>query len=323
MADPQVARAKAAIVQLGDGYALTTESSRAEIVLLLETGNNKFRDWARVLASDPVVMGNLDRCFVHDYTDRPVPFLPGLYWSMPRSRADPDRVVACDPWYEIPARALQAVSQEVAERKHLFSFRGFNSHRVRASLTTLDTPTTPITTTTRWWDYTETEAARLDYLIELRASSFVLCPRGLGTSTLRTYETMQLGRVPVIISDDWIPSPGPPWESFSIRVPERSVAEIPELLGARKDDAAAMGVAARDAWETFMRPGSVLVRQWLNGIETIIASRSPGWSSRELSDSWHSPAFQWKHNVHPVQGAVAAVRRGAFTSRLVARRHRP
>ena len=45
---------------------------------------------------------------------------------------------------------------------------------------------------------------RLDYYrryAELtKASKFVLCPRGVGASTIRLFETMRMGRVPVILS---------------------------------------------------------------------------------------------------------------------------
>ena len=43
----------------------------------------------------------------------------------------------------------------------------------------------------------------------LEASKFVLCPRGQGTSSIRLYETLASGRVPVIIADDWVARRGP------------------------------------------------------------------------------------------------------------------
>ena len=57
-----------------------------------------------------------------------------------------------------------------------------------------------------------------------------------------------LGRVPVIISDQWVPPEGPDWEKFSIRVRERRISGIPSLLESRRQDAATMGIAARAAW---------------------------------------------------------------------------
>jgi len=58
-----------------------------------------------------------------------------------------------------------------------------------------------------------------------------------------------MGRVPVIISDDWVEPNGPNWEGFSIRVAEREIADIPRLLEAREPDALAMGNLAREEWQ--------------------------------------------------------------------------
>jgi hypothetical protein len=94
---------------------------------------------------------------------------------------------------------------------------------------------------------------RLDYdrrYAELtKASKFVLCPRGLSAASIRLFETMRIGRVPVILSDDWVPPVGPLWEKFSIRVAEREFARIPHLLEQRESEAVAMGELARKAWE--------------------------------------------------------------------------
>jgi hypothetical protein len=60
---------------------------------------------------------------------------------------------------------------------------------------------------------------------------------------------MRMGRVPVILSDGWIPPSGPHWENFSIRVKERDFARIPRLLEQREADSVTMGNLARNAWE--------------------------------------------------------------------------
>ena len=57
-----------------------------------------------------------------------------------------------------------------------------------------------------------------------------------------------LGRVPVIVSDQWVPPEGPNWEGFSVRVGEADVEAIPAILLERESEARAMGAAARAAW---------------------------------------------------------------------------
>jgi hypothetical protein len=86
-------------------------------------------------------------------------------------------------------------------------------------------------------------------------SQFVLCPAGCGPSSYRLFESMEMGRVPVILSDDWVPPPGPRWDEFSVRVPERFVGEISSILSMFSDRHEVMGRQARLAWEQwFAKP---------------------------------------------------------------------
>jgi hypothetical protein len=80
-------------------------------------------------------------------------------------------------------------------------------------------------------------------------SAFVLCPAGAGASTFRLFETMKAGRVPVILSDQWVPPEGPDWASFSLVVPEREAASLPRILESLEDQAPRMGRVARAQWE--------------------------------------------------------------------------
>jgi hypothetical protein len=94
---------------------------------------------------------------------------------------------------------------------------------------------------------------RLDYerrYAELtKATKFVLCPRGVSASSVRLFETMRMGRVPVILSDGWIPPVGPRWDEFSLRVPERDFTQLPALLERFEPEAVTMGGLARKEWE--------------------------------------------------------------------------
>ena len=52
----------------------------------------------------------------------------------------------------------------------------------------------------------------------------MICPRGWGSSSIRLFEVMEMGRVPVIISDAWV-NEAPKWADFSVRVSEADVFE--------------------------------------------------------------------------------------------------
>jgi hypothetical protein len=117
-----------------------------------------------------------------------------------------------------------------------------------------------------------------DYTRIMIESRFVLCPKGLGSSTWRLFETLKAGRVPVIISDAWIPPLGPEWERFAVFVRESRIAEIPRLLEALEPRAVEMGLAARTAWE-----------DWFSG--SVVFHRSVEWclqllQSRPFPEKW-------------------------------------
>jgi hypothetical protein len=88
-------------------------------------------------------------------------------------------------------------------------------------------------------------------------SKFILCPRGIGTSSLRLFETLQAGRVPVIVSDDWVPPRGPDWPRFAVFVAEDRIADIPAVLEAEEEHWAQKSALARQAWEDFFAPDTL------------------------------------------------------------------
>ncbi|HSH95300.1 MAG TPA: exostosin family protein, partial [Roseimicrobium sp.] len=103
-------------------------------------------------------------------------------------------------------------------------------------------------------------------------SAFVLCPRGVGSGSVRLFEVMQMARAPVIVSDLWVPPTGPKWDSFSIRVAEKDVGKIPSILRSRCHEAESMGRAARAAYDEWFSPTRRL--QWLVG--RCLAMKSEG-----------------------------------------------
>jgi hypothetical protein len=107
-------------------------------------------------------------------------------------------------------------------------------------------------------------ALKRAFVRDILEAKFALCPRGVGASSFRIFEAMQLGRAPVIIADDWSPPPGPDWNSFAIFVPERHLARVPSILRHLEPEWQTRGQRARAAWEAFYSPsrlGLTIVRQ--------------------------------------------------------------
>ena len=208
------------------------------------------------LRRHPLVRKYREKTFLFCANPFVIPLLPGVYagvekrWSSSRTR----------PGFYLgrTRNEFTTFSPPTDDLPYLFSFMGsIRNAPVRRRLATLSHPRSFFQNTTEDFDrvlYGKMDKReRLDYdrrYAELtKASKFVLCPRGLSAASIRLFETMRIGRVPVILSDDWVPPVGPLWEKFSIRVAEREFARIPHLLEQRESEAVAMGELARKAWE--------------------------------------------------------------------------
>lgn len=150
----------------------------------------------------------------------------------------------------------------------------------------------------------------------------MLCPRGPGTSSFRLYEVMQLGLVPVILSDRWVAPAGIPWDDCCVWIAESRVAEIPSILQDLEDRASAMGVRAREAWEQWCEPGPTLMRRLLQNIESLMLRRDGLYDERHFQRRWRSQGFAWEHGWHPMQSATRAAREGRLLEKVVARASR-
>ena len=315
---------RAALTALEPRHSLADAESHADAILFVESGRNKFASYRKVLLDCAAIAQFPDKCFVYDFTDRPASFLPGLYAAMPERRFDMSSMRAIpSSWDDTPDSVFdEAVAP--GEPEFLFSFRGFRSAPVRSRLFSahFDRGRCSISETSEWWNFEPAGQARRDYLAEIRSTLFPLAPRGLGTTTLRLYEIMRLGRAPVILSDEWIPPDDIPWKEFSIRVAERRVADLPEILTDLEPWATEMGENARAAWERWCRPGAPLMRYLAQRLESIILLRGSDFDGRAMKEHWSQQRFMWQHGWHPVQRLTRSIQGGTLLGDLRRTRRR-
>jgi hypothetical protein len=246
----------------GGAYGIGEQAADADLIVFLES--NGYKDWRftdRLLAH-ACLRDFPARCFTLNYADTPVAFLPGVYASLPRAQHEALRTTAGGYHWGNPNPVLAEFEHAQVAPTLLFSFRGANSHPLRAALFARAGAWRKhglVAHVDRWFNHSPDEARA--YAAEIVSSRFALCPRGIGCATHRVFEVMRLGRAAVVIADQWVEPPGPDWSRCILRVPEARIDEIPALLEARAAEAAAMGRAAREAWERWFAPGVVLVRQ--------------------------------------------------------------
>lgn len=127
---------------------------------------------------------------------------------------------------------LDVTPKSITDCKLVASFQGsLQTHPVRRKIYEAIQPfgsfhyeTTPFWATT---PKTEQEELRKRYLENLNDSQFILCPRGAGLNSIRFFEALRMGRIPVLIADDtklpleWLVN----YDNFVVRVPEADILE--------------------------------------------------------------------------------------------------
>ena len=233
------------------GHVLVDDASDADLVLFTQAHVCPDPLSLRAFRSSEPWRRFPDRCFVVDFRDRPWCAFPGLYTSMPARHFQPRWQRAwLYPWIDEPS----FLPMRSTDPDLLFSFVGGRTHSCRDPILSL-TSDRALIEDTSGFDHLdespEAERRRQNFRTAVRRSKFVLCPRGHGTSSFRLQEVLAAGRVPVIISDEWVEPSGPDWTAATVRWPESRAAALPghlDGLEARFDEMATAGAALYDQW---------------------------------------------------------------------------
>jgi hypothetical protein len=240
-------------------HFLTGDPAAADLILFAELyGAGAYFQSVR---KHPFVKKFREKCFLFCSNDFVIPFLPGVYasierrWCSPRTRSGFYLGVSENEFVEFTSPS--------DDLPYLYSFLGAtNTAPVRRKLLTLSHPRSFFQDTSE--DYRDVLSGKLQaeamkeycrrYAEIYKHSKFILCPRGLGASSVRLFDAMRIGRVPVILSDQWVDPDGPCWQKFSLRVPEADFARVPALLEQHENRAVEMGLLARAQWEEWFSP---------------------------------------------------------------------
>lgn len=207
------------------------------------------------------------RFLFFNYEDISVPFgIESLVFQISFNRHDHDSNAIAYPYpVDDP---LQDGNLEYDQIRYHTSFVGFpGSHPVRPRLVGALSSVTDLqlfvkTNPLFHGHFDEAERRRLleSYNSVMRQSLSVLCPRGAAENTVRFFETMAFGRIPVLIADDAV-LPAESlinYDDFIIKVPEAQVEcaadHIRSWLAARSPDQVRHHcLQARKAWESWLR----------------------------------------------------------------------
>lgn len=111
---------------------------------------------------------------------------------------------------------------------------GLAGYRVRDPLITMRHPADCVVKRRQnwhfWCDEQKQKLFSQEYMDVLARSRFALCPRGSGPSTIRFWEALQAGAIPVLLADDMSLPEEIDWDSAIVRVAEKDVLKIPTIL---------------------------------------------------------------------------------------------
>lgn len=297
-------------------YKLAKSPDEADIIVYIESSSAKLKKYVYALLSEELILKYPNRCFVIDCSDTSWEIMPGCYTALRLSQVNRKRFRSGG--YLIEYNPLcEKIYQENKdiEPKLLFSFRGSASSPFRKKLfeANFSASNISIQQIEKWFNHSTDEL--LLYAEEIINSKFVLCPRGICPASIRLFETMRMGRVPIILSDEWVAPEGLAWQDFSIRLSETRIHELPEIIKAYEPDSFKMGNLAREAWENWFSPDVIYVRM-LNYIESIFLERDINHDEKVYQKEWLSYKFQWERGWTPVQIAARYARQGQLIKKL-------
>lgn len=247
----------------------------ADLVIVFEAVDNgiaRTLGLKKLMDSKLVVIAEGDR---YNY-----PLLPGLYVSITRDYANPDRAYSHAYWSYLAETDGNPYCKGFIETKKRYRccFTGKSNIPLRSRIfTTLEGEPgfylKDTMQTYRHFDGKRDTSQQEPYVQLIRESEFSICPRGKGASSIRLFESMRLGTAPIIIGDAWTAPLGPDWDSFSIRVKEDEVGRIPQFVEENRHLHKEMGQLARRAYETYFSK-ETLVPDSLQLLERFSKHRS-------------------------------------------------
>lgn len=241
----------AAALDVHGVHTLTEDPEAADAILFME-GHQGADMFMEEVLWHPLRRRYPDKTFIYHDWDYAFPLMQGIYPSIRAVHHKPG--VSAGGVYLARIEENHPVSRARdlnLPQDLLYSFVGANNCEVRDRILKTNVPETYVADTTQRHAWLLSPEERATYEGEYASvcvrSRFMLSPRGIGPSTYRLFEAMEMGRCPVILSDDWVPPPFIPWEKFSLRVKESQVGDLPRILADAPH--VALGRAAREAWE--------------------------------------------------------------------------
>lgn len=274
-------------------HTLVDRPEAADIVVFVGTARPNYAD----VTTSSIYRQFRDKAVLFHSADRGIPLLPGLYTCLERRRLGLRPAALAGFYLRVTENRSLEIEDEIDHAKYLYSFIGnARNHPVQAAICGLRDPRAYLRDSSGD-DHQQDDGVGganrdrgLHYREVMASSKFVLCPRGIGVSSWRLFETLRAGRVPVVLSDDWVRPPGPDWDACCLFVPEAQVGALPRLLAEAEPRAVAMGAAARREWERWYAEENV----FHTAVEQLLLAHQ-----MRKNEGWQTLAITYSHYLEP------------------------
>jgi hypothetical protein len=277
---------------------LVEDCKEADAIMFIDRHITAGRRYYQYVDSHEYTSTYPEKVLIYDGSDQPSHYLRGLVTSMPQPLYDQQRHRPVP--YVTNSADTVSVSLE-KNRPIMVSFMGSAAgHPIRSKVLSLEHSGKALhianTTDRNYYGNKSPTDSQLkqwkdEYMSLLQNSKFVLCPRGKGTATYRIYESLRLGAIPVIISDEFVDPEIPLWSTVTKRLAERNVCPKSILRLSADIDSSEIAKFYGDNFSTSTR-GSFYHKE----IQTLF-SRGGKWKKQNSAEFATNQLYWLSHKV--------------------------
>lgn len=239
---------------------LIDDAERADCILFF-AGHGGWDSFRIAALFHPLRRLYPEKTLLYHDSDYAVPILPGLYPSLLKRHHRPGWAEGA-PYFarQVSMPAMSQAALNHSSIRWLASFVGAANCSVRREILTFKDHRVFVKDTSKIyaWKLPEDErtAFQMNYAKICSESHYVLSPRGVGPSTYRQYEAWEVARCPVILSDEWVPAPGIPWDQGIVYLPEDAAKNERSLLNRLESiDAETKGKEGKKIHDAYLSDG--------------------------------------------------------------------
>jgi hypothetical protein len=246
------------------GFSVVDTADEADVIIAAIQSNG-YGVFMEHLKSSTVYRHHKHKIYLYSLDDNAYPFLPGIYPATLTQWVEPGWTLG---GHYISAHIHKHHFQPESsrrDRQYLFSFIGSsNTNLIREVILKIEHPraflfdSNPAKDQNPWWEKADSEMLLQQYRESMLNTKFALCPKGVSPSSIRLFEAMEAGCVPVVIADQLVLPEGPSWSDFLIKIPEAELQALPGILTAAEPKFEVMSQLSRQAWQDYFSPQATL-----------------------------------------------------------------